>query len=113
MRYAAAALFSLMLAGCSSDSSMVGKTVIATPVGTFGYNGKVLVVDSSKDGTSSGILPTFVTPFKATVLDVLPIVAPPDGDVDSPRWKMRIEDGDYAGQVVGVYTHMAELTIVP
>lgn len=94
--------------GSGDDGSMIGKTVIVSSAEPSKMNGQVLIVDPG--GVTSDVVPIFVNPFRAVVIDVVP-VTDKGTDLEMPeRWQVRVEDGQAAGRVVNVTKRSVKLT---
>jgi hypothetical protein len=105
----------LAITGCGSGqdgAGMIGKTVIVSPSGQAKTNfpNEILAVSPSPDPEQQfDVLPKFLPPFRAVVIDDIAEVSTSEGKI-SARWAVRPEEGDYAGIVIGVYKKHAKLT---
>lgn len=109
-----------MAAGCggsesktgivASSDGIIGKTMIVHSAKPEEHEGRVLITDPTPDGTPKTIFPTFVDSFRAVVLEEMPRVDLAPNDWISPRWKLRVEDGEAKGLTVAVRKESVKLT---
>lgn len=105
----------LAMTGCSSGqdgAGMIGKTVIVHSANPAEMGGMVLITDPGNDSgiKDESFIAKFVPSFRAVVLEDMPRVEIAPNDWVSPRWKIRVEDGQFSGSVVAVNKKHAKLT---
>lgn len=105
-----------MAAGCggsneSGSTDLIGKTVMvsASENGNPKFPGEILAVSPDRDPEKITIMPKYLPPFRAIVIDEVNDAKSLDGPYPD-RWIVRPEETEYAGVVVGVHKKEVKLT---